>query len=204
MDLAAMRQACRNALGVPSTDPLVSTSKLDGWLNDALQELSVERDWPWLFHTDATNTATVADQAAYTLPSDWRDTVTVTINERPLRRITVGTHQAFDTYGDWHTDYHYSVMSGSLTIDPAPAAVLDLVHVYIRDEAVLAGDSDEPYLPSRWRHALVRRACASCCLANDDAGGHDRFRGEYDAWVRKMLRHTQPKPRVYVRPGSML
>lgn len=210
--LAALRQACRNALGVPPSDPLVSNERLDGWLNAACQELSVERDWPWLEALDSTNTATVEDQADYVLPADWRDTLVVTIEDRPLRRISKGTAAGFDYYGDWHSTYHYSLDGeadvsgprGYLTISPTPGEALDLVHRYIADEPMMAADNAEPLLPKRWRYALVSKACASAALSIDHGSDADRFRNEYDAWIRKMLRHVRPKPRVYIRPGGML
>ena len=64
MDLVTMRTAVRTRLGNPSTDGFYSDAQLTDLINESLQAISTEDDWPWLQASETINT--VAGTRAYT------------------------------------------------------------------------------------------------------------------------------------------
>lgn len=94
MNLAELRDAVYDATGFPVNDGLVTANFVDGQVNRALSYISNLHPWRWLEATDTTNTATVANQSTYTLPTDFVETRSLSISGAPARLTTIDEFDA--------------------------------------------------------------------------------------------------------------
>ena len=198
MNLGQMRTALDQLTGLG-----MDTSAQDAWINAAIQQISTEREWPWLDGTDSFST--VADTAEYALPSDWAGTRSVTSSygaTYPPVPIRTG-----DDWDDWRDDYDYgfAIEGTNLVLYPTPTSVFTIKHRYIKTETALSSDSDTPELPTEFHWAIIHLAAA---LTYDRLGQMPQAaaqRALYDNYYRNMLarlsRARGPR-RVRVRPGS--
>lgn len=175
------------------------------WINEAIQAISEERDWPWLDGVDTFNT--VANTAAYNFPADWKRTRSVSINDQVAHRISIIDGDAYnENFDDWRSPYHYALEGNQLVIFPTPLAVMSVKHRYVKQEPMLDDGTDTPLVPSHFHQAVVAYAAARVC----DRLGDDRsakFDSEYERWRKRMLDATarsQQPHRVRVRAGGGL
>lgn len=173
------------------------------WLNEAVQAISEERDWPWL---DGYATfSTVAGTAAYDLPTDWKRTRAVTYDGAPANRISIVDGDAYD-YGfdDWRGQVSYSIESSDLIFYPTPQSVVTVKHRYVKQEPLLDNGTDTPLMPSHFHQAIVAYACARV-MDRIDPQRADSFDAEYERWKVRMLdaaARSQQPARVRVRAGG--
>ena len=197
MNLGELRTALHRKTGIA-----VDTTALTEFVNEAVQAIGEERDWPW---QDAVDSFTSTGAEAYYLPSDYVRTRAVTVGSYPTNQISLAAHDAYDTTympGALHT---YTIEEGQLLIKPAPASGTTVVHRYVAEETPLVADTDEPLLPTRFHQAIVNYASA---IVLDRAGDEKRAasaRLEYERWLKRMtdsMVRSQQTARITVRPGS--
>lgn len=211
MNLAQLRDAVRTRIGVPASDSFYTDPVLTDLVNESVQAVAAEHDWPWLQASTTFNT--VAGTQAYTPPVDWNRTKALTVDGfdsiqwRSLQEIreypstSRGNPAFFTVYGD------------QLRLTPVPDAVYVIQHDYLKDEPFLAGDTDTPLLPAQFHYAIVAFAVHLAHARNNEIGS---FRGavtgsaaaalqQYKMWLTRIetqyLRQTRPL-RVRVRPGG--
>lgn len=142
------------------------------YLQEALDWISAEDDWPWLFGT--TTIPTVANQRNYTLPTDLGDLYGVIVD---------GTEYKPNSHRDLRRDIpayspSYALEGGNLVIEPTPtAAGLNIVVTYKKVEARLVNDNDSPLIPESWRFVLIEAALANML----ERGGATERRRQNDA-----------------------
>lgn len=193
MNLLQLRDATRQRAGVS-----FDTTAISDAVNEALQEVSTERDWDWLETT--WRFASRDGVGTYSLPFGIRKVVSVTLGGRDLAYIG-GRDSAEGAMHGWTIEDGNKLV---LTPDP-PGAALVVVRLY-RDEPELDADAAEPLLPVAWhRSYLVNRAAA---VLLERIGEHDRanrLRADADNALRRMIRtaRTRKGPgRIRIRPGS--
>jgi hypothetical protein len=205
MNLSDLRTAVYNLMGVPAADALLPAAKLTEWINQSLQEISAERDWPWLDATDPTTALVAATNPK--LPCGWRDTRTITINGSKARLVTISTSDDWLNDDDRSRTHEYAIEGGDIVITPAPSGGETFVHRYVMDEPVLEDDLDEPLMPARWHYAIINKACKYAAVSTNDVAGSKVFEEDYQGWLAKMNRaidRSHGPRRVRVRPGSGL
>ena len=178
MNLGQLRTAVGRKTGIA-----VDTTAMTEFVNEAVQAIGEERDWPWQDALDDFNTD---GSAAYTLPYDWARTRTVSIDNYPVERINVLDGDTFDRYYRGGI-YSYAIEGDEIIFYPTPTSGLAVKHRYVAVEQPLVSDSDEPLIPTRFHQAIVNYASA---IVHDRSGDDKRAasaRLEYERWFRRML-----------------
>lgn len=204
MDLTTMRTAVRTRIGNPSTDGFFSDAQVTDLVNEALQVVSTEDDWPWLQTSETI--ATVAGTQAYTPAADWVRTKELHIvNFEPLVFKSLAE---INNYGDVQAQPDsYTIYDEDLLLGPIPGAAYNVVHQYIKYEPALSNDNDTPIMPSQFHYAIVTKAAQLAHLRAGYAERADREEKEYQQWYRRMVsfrRRSQRPVRPRVRPGGWL
>jgi hypothetical protein len=97
--LANIKTDAFDVLGYNSNEPLLDDTTMTRLVNQALQQLSTEYDWPWLY-TEGTITlaANTKDYAISSNTTRWSRTKWMAIEENDLRYLT--TRQMNQIVGD--------------------------------------------------------------------------------------------------------
>jgi hypothetical protein len=198
VNLGEYRTAIERRSGVAIDAPA-----LGQLVNDALQALATEYDWPWLQGTYTFQTQ--AGVEAYAMPFDATRIRYVTVNgsEVGKRRVI-----DLDTGG-----CGWTVFGDQLLISPSPGDGADVLVRYHGEESALTADLDSPALPSSYDGAVIEFALSRVFDRADESSTAAENRkttralAAYDGWVRRMRRGCQRMagpiaPRV--RPGSGL
>ena len=203
MQLSEMRTAVRTRLGNPSTDGFFSDANLTDLINEALQVISTEDDWPWLQTSE--NIALVSGDGSYPPAANWIRTKQLHItNFEPLVLISLAEVNEITAQGQ---PEYYHIYDEEILVRPIPTVAATLIHQYIRTETALAADGDTPLMPLQFHYAIVAYACY---LAHLRQGREQLAQLElraYQDWYRRMVsfrRRSQLPIRPRIRPGSWL
>lgn len=196
MNLRQYRTAVERRSGIA-----MDAAALTELVNEALQAVATEYDWPWL---QATRTfTTIPKVGVYALPFDANRVRYVTMNGAELakRRVVdldIG-RSGWTVFGD------------RLVLYPPPGGEAEVTVHYHGTESELVADTDSPALPAEYDHAVVEFALTRVSDRADEASTGtsqrkaERAQTAYDGWIRRMRRGCQRMagpiaPRV--RPGS--
>lgn len=213
MNLAQMRDAVRVRIGVPASDTFSTDPVLTDLLNEALQAVASEADWPWM--QAATTFVTSDGTGTYTPPDDWARTRSLCIDGydsmewRSLAEIReyLTTLKAVPMV--------YTVTGEDILLRPVPNGTYTVTHDYLIEEPALVSDTDTPIMPSQYHYAIVAFACHLAHARNNEVGS---YRGvitgsaaaalsQYHQWLERMMsarRRTVGPIRVRVRAGGAL
>lgn len=176
--------AVKDKLGVPSDDGMITDAIITRDLNSRLHFVAAQRDWHWLIDPDGTSFNTVVGQRAYTPASNWRRTLHLYDDGRPLT-----LHQPQDLRipaageGNGRSSY-YAVEGGKLLLWPTPEAVRPLIHIFVRDEPDLVAGGDTPLLPDYYSDYLVTLAAVNAAIRLDNNKRTQALREEASEWLR--------------------
>lgn len=203
MDLGTLRTALRNRVGVSDYDGFFTDARLTDLINEAIQVVSSEEDWPWLQTTETI--ATVNGTQAYAPAADWLRTKALIIDGYDAMQWR--SLQEIREYG---SDYLglpvvYTVYGDQILFGPTPGAAYSVTHDYIKQEPELAVSDDEPIMPSQFHGAILAQAAHLASLRAGDMSRVQAFGSEYSTWLNRMRDHRRRSSsplRVRVRPGS--
>lgn len=205
MNLSQLRDAVRVRLGVPGGDTFYTDTTLNDLINESLQAIASEADWPWL--QTSTTFDTVAGDGAYDPPADWIETRSLCIDD--FNAIEWRSLPEIREYPTSITDVPeaYTVSGDELLLRPVPAGVYTVQHDYLRMEQTLVTDSDVPFMPTQWRYSIVAFATHLAYLRSGDVQRATAALADYQAWTKRMRmqrRRSKGPIRVRVRPGGEL
>lgn len=173
-------------------------------INDALAQICLERDWPWLL-TSATIT-TVAGTSTSNLPTRHirTDSITETATGISLsRRSLIELDQVI--YRGPPRLYH--VDAGVITFKPIPDGVYSLTHRYRQSEAALALTTDAPLIPDLYSRGVVEYSALLCLRQIKEMERAVEAEKDYGTWLRRVqdnVNLSREPIRVRVRPGAWL
>lgn len=215
MDLAQLRTAVYARLGVDDTDGMMDPTTINGFINDALNEIANERDWPWLQTSETITTTQGVDTYA---PGSFNTTVPL-----PAWTATDGLRRGDDgrtmermspTELDdrWDLDQQarpaeWAVYGEKLILRPTPDGVYSILHRYYRAEVELAGDTDTPLLPVEFHPAVAELATFIALRRDRNDPRAQGAETAYAQWVAKMekrKRRYKTPGRIRVRPGGFV
>lgn len=215
MDLAQLRTAVYARLGTDPTDGMNDPTTIDGFINDALNELSNERDWPWLQTIETIETTSGVD--TYT-PGSFNTQVPLPVwsvtddLSRNSDGRTLERQSRTELDDRWATDYmaepaEWSIYAEKLVFRPIPDGVYAITHRYYRTELTLVADTDTPLMPVEF-HPAIAELATYITLRRDrnDPRAQGAF-SAYETWVTKMekrKRRYKTPGRVRVRPGGFV
>lgn len=206
MILEQMRDAVRTRLGAPPDETFYYAQSLDDLINEALQTISAEADWPWLESTETINT--VAGTRFYTpLDANWATTKALSI-----AGYDAMTFLDLQEVRNWPDDVrdipvYYTIYQEQLYLAPAPSAVYALRHDFIKAEPKLVDNSAVPLMPSIYHYSVVAFAVYLAHLRSGDVTRANAANQEYVAWVKRMMARKERATstiKVRVRPGRDL
>jgi hypothetical protein len=194
VNFATLQTAVLDRLGVPASDALFTAAVLGRAVNEAVQEIKSEHDWPW---DEASETiTTVAGTDTYSVAADWMRTQELKPSaDYPLERRSIIDIDSEWPFGDTGRPQVYAINKGQIVLRPIPAQVDTITHRYIKTQADLTG-TDTPALPAQFHTAIVELATyIALKRSRDDARGAAAL-DAYQRWISKMhrwrRRHTGP------------
>jgi hypothetical protein len=205
LNFAQLREAVRTRIGVPPNDSYFTDVVLSDLVNEALQAITAEADWPWL-ELDTTFT-TVAGTDTYTPPADWTDTRVLGIDGqdamewRPLAEILEEptTHRGMPS--------RYTVSGEKLILRPVPDGAYTVRHHYVKNEQTLVTDADVPLMPTQFRYAVAALAAHLALMRSGDTARAASQLAEFQGWLKRMMqqrRRSRGPLRVRVRAGQVI
>lgn len=203
MNLEQLRGAVRTRIGVPESDTFFTAPVLTDLVNEALQAISAESEWPWL--ETSTTFATVNGTATYTPPADWVATRSLCIDG-----FDAMEWRSLTEIREWPTSIvdvprYFNVNAEVLTLRPVPGAVNTVIHDYFKNEQTLVTDADVPLMPSSYHYSVVAYACHLAYLRSGDVQRATAALADYQGWNKRMNERRQRQTgglRVRVRPGG--
>lgn len=203
MNLALFRDAVRTRIGVPNSDTFYTDPALNDLVNEAVQAVSADADWPWL--QESTTFATVSGTGEYVVPVDWVETRVLCIDDYDA--MEPRTLAEIREYPTSVTDVPtvYTVSGDALLLRPTPSGVYTVTHDYMKNENTLTNDADVPLMPSQFHYSVVAYACHLAYLRSGDVQRATAALTDYANWKTRMLRQrsrTAGPIRVRIRPGG--
>ena len=198
-----MRTAVRTRLGVPAADTFFTDAVLTDLVNEALQAISTEVDWPWL--EASTTFSTANGTATYTPTAGWMRTRSLCIDGydgMEWRSLTEVREIPTTVTG---VPCIFNVNVEQLTLRPVPNGVFTVTHDYIKVEPALALTSDTPLMPAQFHYAIVSLACHLGHLRSGDVNRAVAAMADYQGWLKRMVDNRRRQTgglRVRVRPGG--
>lgn len=132
-----------------------STATIESWINQSYYDVLSREEWPFLL---ATNTdVTVANQAAYNLPSDFRKSYDLYVDQggnTPTQYLPA----AFDLRNSPALSQKFTIdaLNTQYTLHPTPTqAGQTITLTYYAEPDQLNADSDEPVFHARFHEVLI-------------------------------------------------
>lgn len=178
-------------------------------VNAAVQEMSLDGDWPWLDKT--TTIATIVGTGDYALPFDFNMVSGVTVDGTEYFPVSMREIDAYATDPSypsaWPAVGVFGVQDGVLFLRPIPGAVFSALVRYDAAEPLLVNDGDEPIIPENYHQAIVELAASYAFDRVGNTAQSQRFQARYERIVAKLRKGVQRQKRgpfiARVRPGSV-
>lgn len=213
MTLTQLYDAVRIRMGVPVLDGLLTGTALIDLINEGLQMVSTEHDWPWLQGTETflTESGVSAYDPAVAVGHIWTKTLALTpLNGDTLvlrTLIEVREQSGLTSYVSNLTPDMYCIQDDQILLAPTPQTAFTMIHDYYGMEPELADVQDTPMMPRQWHYIIVHAAAMLGHLRQNEGERAELERKQYDSWLRRMhddVRRSKGSRRIRVRPGSML
>lgn len=179
----------RHKLALPSNDQKVPDSDLTISLNDGMNAMAADFDWPWLFTSETITT--VAGTVAYSLPARHVRTLWV-VNDVLGQDLTAKQRRDLSKWlvisGQ---PYYYSTYGFAIRLGPKPDAVYTFTHTYLQAEAALTTGTDEPLCPDHYSDLIVLYAAVEEATRLKDFTQRNAFQADINAWVKRMKSHVR-------------
>jgi hypothetical protein len=186
-NLALFRDSVRARCGISDGDAFFADSDVDDMVNEALQVISSEADWPWL--QAATTFSTVSGTQGYTPPSDWSVTRVLSIDGyKPLEWRSLPEIRGVETTFTSRPTA-FTTNAETILLAPVPDGAYTVRHDYSVSESDLVSDTDEPLLPAQFHFAVVAKAAELMHLRQRDTQRAAAQMTEYTTWLTRMRRH---------------
>ncbi len=201
--LTALDARLCSRLGIASTDSKFTSAVRTQLINDALQQICLDHDWPWLLTSETIST--VAATATYNLPTRHLRTASIvdaTIGRALNKMSLIEMDQVITTYTARPTIYHIGAV---ITLRSVPDAVYALTHRYYIAEAALASGSDTPLIPEVFSRGVIEQAAVLAFSEAKDIERSLAADAAYTRWLKRAqdnaMRSREPG-RIRVRPGG--
>jgi hypothetical protein len=184
--LADLRARVLIKVGLPSDDAMAPTATLDVCINNGLNKMAADYDWPHLITSETITT--VVGTAGYNLPAGHIRTLYIQDTTRGLNfegRQRQDLIQ-YSVTGKTGMSRFYSVVGSTVQLAPAPDTVWALNHVYIRAEPALSNTTDSPLCPEHYSDVIVCYAASEFCILNKDPSQKGTIDQEIAQWIRRM------------------
>lgn len=193
-----------NRVGTHTTDTRLTSAVRLRIINSAIQQVSLEHLWPWLFET--ATFATVAGQGEYAVPADWMKTDGLTLSTVGIRLINM----PFRSIREWPSTSTgrprvFAVRGQQLHVRPHPEGGTDIIHDYWKFETELALGADTPLIPREYARGVIEWAGHLAMMEIRESDRALEARRSYESWLSRVVDNVAEAEgpfRVRVRPGA--
>lgn len=194
-------------LGVNSNDTRLTSSVRTRAINEAVRQVTLEADWPWLV-TSGTLT-TVVGTASYSVPSTWfrtRHIIHQDNGDSLLHRSLIDV-DSYNISGRQGRPMIYTVEGSAILLGPVPDGVYNLTHRFMRTETALVSGSDSTLIPTLYSRGVVEWATSALLREIREMDRAVEADAEYIKWLKRTkdnIKQSREPYRVRVRPGSWI
>jgi len=191
MNLLDLRNAVKDRLAIRSDgssnslDGLITNAYVNTSIDDALNRVSMERDWWWLATTATLSFDTTNGTAA--LPSDFMRAQQLVINGSPVEFVPLETHLNPNSDG---SSYAYTIYGSQVHIAPIPTTTTPGKLYYFRNEPALSTqaspDTKSPLMPIVYHKCIVAYASHLCAARRQDENRAALYLQEYGNFLKSM------------------
>lgn len=203
-DLTDLQTRVRERMALQTADTFLTAARITNAVNNSIQQISLEYDWPWLQIDTAATITTVAGTTAYALPTDFlraelivEASTGIVLNRHTFRELSMITTRG--------RPLMYVVRGTKIHIRYIPDAVYTLSHYYIKRETLLASGADLPLIHEPFLDGVVEYSAYLLFRAIREAEKAGAAQTAYKAWKersRDTLTQDRSTNSVYVRPGA--
>lgn len=187
--LADLEDRLRHKLGLPSNDQKIPATDLDISINDGMNAMATDFDWPWLMTQETINT--ISGTAAYSLPAGHVRTLFVSDTNRGLDLTALQRRDLTKWVRQTGSPSFYSTYGAAIRFGPTPGAVYVLTHVYIQAESALVDPTDEPLCPDHFSDIIVLYAAIEESTRLKDFSMRNAFMQDIVLWIKRMKDNTR-------------
>lgn len=191
MNLLDLRNAVKDRLAIRSDgsgnslDGLITNAFVNTCIDDALNRVSMERDWWWLATTASLSFDTTNGDDA--LPSDFMRAQQLVINGSPVEYVPLETHLSPNSTG---ISYAYTIYGSKVHIAPIPTVTTAGTLYYFRNEPALSTqvipDTKSPLMPVVYHKVIVAYASHLCAARRQDEQRASLYLQEYGNFLDSM------------------
>lgn len=171
-------------------------------INEALFQIALAFDWPWLQSSETIST--VAGTATASTPTNFLRTASLVETSTGIvltRRSIIELDQVVAS----GRPEIYHVDNATITFKPTPDAVYAYKHRFIRTEPALASGSDVALIPSYYDRGVTTYAAYILFTQSHEIDRALEAMKEYEGWLRRTadnINQSKQGIRIRVRPGS--
>ncbi len=203
--LATLRARVRARAASNSSDSLLTNAQLDLYINAALQQFTLEADWPWQKVIDSTQVLAV-NTGVFTPPAGWYRSQSITHSDTgyPLERRApkyldrvLGTGRPEYWAPDGAVISFRSLADRNYTV----------IHRYFKAEPGLSADGDVPLVPEVYSQAVVEWAAYQALTQGNSVGRAEQALADYQRSIKRIKDNCNQgaEPlRITQRPGGWL
>ena len=166
MNKGELRTEIKNRLAIPSSgDGLITDTVVNQAIEDALNVITMTRDWPWLLNT--VQLAFPANIGTAELPNDFIRAKELVINDQPVTYVDLNQFLYTDALG---YPYVWTITGNQAKIYPIGTQMVLGTLYYYRAEPELVADGSTPLMPAFLHQWIVAYGAYLCALRRQDEG----------------------------------
>jgi len=174
-------------------DSITGNSDMKVLLNRAYEDVCNEADWPFLEGGGANQAQTVADQKSYSLPSDYKKMVWLSVGDEDSDEDTFYQYVRFSDRKRL-TSNRYYLWGGSYYLNPTPTETgTELNLYYLKDVTALSDDADTTLVPDEYDEIVVTRGAILYKQRDEEYVAAREYMGVYNNLLSKMKQNLLTK-----------
>ena len=200
--LSNFRTGVRDRLAVSDNDTFLTDTRLADFINQAIRQITLEHDWPWLQKT--TTIQTVAGVSEYDLPDDFLRMGSL-VQVGSNRELEYQPVQQADRWISEGNPLVFSIYGGKLLLKPTPNGELEFQLRYICYEPELVSGSDVALIPDYWDDGVLEFSVYLAARSIKRFDEAELALAAYREWLargRDNTRQVKSPNRVVPRPGG--
>lgn len=189
MNRGDLRTAIKNRLAIPSAgDGLITDSIVNDAINQALNVLTMTRDWPWLL--TSAQLAFPANVGAAEFPCEMTRAKELVINNAVVPYIELNQFLDAPNLG---YPYVWTVTGTQIRISPTPGAMVLGTLWYYQADPALTLDTQSPLVPDVYTGWVIAYAAYLCALRRQDEGTAQIYLAQSNDLINRMRDDTRQK-----------
>ncbi len=203
MNLGQLRSSVYLRTAIPLNDGLITPTRVNDSINEAMHAINAAQDWEWLQATETITT--VAGTQLYPPAANWMRSLDL----RHTDDRTLIWWDPFELRERWALiaggePIEWAINVNQILLRPIPDGQYNLVHTYLIEDPDLVSDGDEPLIPTSEQSAITEYASYLVLRSDSENPRAQMAQQAYAAWLASALqkRRRVDRPfRIRVRQG---